>query len=180
MVDIFEYTDYRAFIFDLIKDEKKRNESFSRRAFSEKCRINSTGLMTDVIHGRRQLSNDNVFRICLAMNLGPGQSHYFQTMVNYASTPDKKLKANYKQLLTEIKNRRPSKKHKVVTEALQNWSSIAHKKKFFQSEDVNVNLKGLSDVRKATVEYAKTLEKINGRYAEKKNLKMYCVNVVGF
>jgi uncharacterized protein (TIGR02147 family) len=83
MIDIFNYTDYRAFLNDFYIQSKERNSHFSYQLFSQKAGINSKGFLFNVIKGKKHLSKANILGLMRACNLAKQGAEYFECLVDF-------------------------------------------------------------------------------------------------
>jgi uncharacterized protein (TIGR02147 family) len=88
MPDIFAYTSYARFIRDHYAEKKRENRRFSYESFSRKAGFKSRSNLIEVSAGKKELSKTKVFSVARAMDLGPRESEYFETLVrfNHATT----------------------------------------------------------------------------------------------
>lgn len=80
---VFDYTDYRLFLKDYYTWQKRKNPAFSYRFFALKARINSSGLLKNVIDGKRGLGRGLIVRCAEAMKLKKRESEYFECLVDF-------------------------------------------------------------------------------------------------
>jgi uncharacterized protein (TIGR02147 family) len=80
-VNIFDYTDYRKYLFDFYTDQKQSKKAFSYRFFARKAGINSVGLYKDVVEGRQNLGRALIFKFSAAMGHSKKEAEYFENMV---------------------------------------------------------------------------------------------------
>lgn len=92
-IDVYRYTDYRLFLKDFYRDQKKAKAHFSYRQFAQKARV-SASLFKDVEEGRRKLTEQTSAKYALAMGLNSRQSEYFLWMVRFVNATDSGRKAN--------------------------------------------------------------------------------------
>lgn len=92
MSEIFEYSDYRKYLKDLLEDRKRANRLFSHRAVLQRMGISSTGFLANVISGRKNLTPVQVQKICQIMKLKASEARYFECLVlfNQAKTLEEK------------------------------------------------------------------------------------------
>lgn len=92
MSEIFEYSDYRKYLKDLLEDKKRVNRLFSHRAVLQKMGITSTGFLANVISGRKNLTPAQVQKLAQIMKLKAAEARYFECLVlfNQAKSLDDK------------------------------------------------------------------------------------------
>jgi uncharacterized protein (TIGR02147 family) len=91
-LSIFNYTDYRKYLFDFYKEQKQNSKVFSYRYFARKAGFNSVGLYKDVVEGRQNLGRALIFKFSAAMGHGKKEAEYFESMVffNEADTVEER------------------------------------------------------------------------------------------
>lgn len=90
--NIFEYTDYRAFLRDCYIALKKNAPYFSYRYFAKAAGFNTSNFYKLVADGKRNLSSDGAEKFAKALKFNPREARYFKLLVlqNQAQTPQEK------------------------------------------------------------------------------------------
>lgn len=81
MGEIFEYSDYRKYLKDLLEERKRANRMFSHRAVLQKMGISSTGFLANVISGRKNLTPTQVQKLVHILKLKAAEARYFECLV---------------------------------------------------------------------------------------------------
>jgi uncharacterized protein (TIGR02147 family) len=81
--ELFDYTDYRAFLRDYFAHQKQTNPVFSHQFFARKARIRSSGFMLHVMKGERNLTKAVLLKVAKALDLTPHQTEYFDALVSF-------------------------------------------------------------------------------------------------
>lgn len=97
---IFKYEDYRSFLKDYFKEQKKVRAIFSYRYFAKKSGFNSPTFCTYVLDGRRNLSESSIDMFIKGLELSGKPADYFRYLVlyNQAKTTDQKEMYFYKMV----------------------------------------------------------------------------------
>jgi uncharacterized protein (TIGR02147 family) len=82
-LDIFTFTDYRAFMKAFYDSKKKAPGSFSYRRFSKLAQNASPNFVKLVVDGQRNLTVQNIYLFAMAMELLPNEWQYFEAMVHF-------------------------------------------------------------------------------------------------
>jgi uncharacterized protein (TIGR02147 family) len=93
-IRVFDYTDYRKYLLDYYKTQKKSQSAFSYRFFANKAGFNSVGLYKDVIEGRQSLGRALTVKFSKALGHSKREAEYFENMVFFneaRSVDDRKL-----------------------------------------------------------------------------------------
>ncbi len=118
--DIFEYTDYRAFLRDYYKRLKGRGFSF--RAFSQRAGLGSPNYLKLVIDNKRNLSGDMAERFATACNLEGEHARFFVTLVRYNQAKDSVTRLREeRRLYTFTKYRRVHQLRSELTDYYTTW-----------------------------------------------------------
>jgi len=80
---VFDYTDYRRFLKAYYEYQKRKNPAFSYRYFALKTKVNSSGLLKNVIDGKRGLGRGLIVRYAEAMKLKKKEAEYFECLVDF-------------------------------------------------------------------------------------------------
>jgi uncharacterized protein (TIGR02147 family) len=83
MPDIYQYTDYRAFLRDYFAERKAANDSFSHQFFARKAGIKSSGFVLHVMKGQRNLTRPVLLNVARAIGLDAGRTEYFEDIVSF-------------------------------------------------------------------------------------------------
>ena len=80
---LFNYTDYRAYLRDLILERRDNGLPASNRWFAQKLGINSNAWLTYILQGKRNLSSRTVEQLASLLKLGVGERRYFDALVRF-------------------------------------------------------------------------------------------------
>lgn len=99
--DLFQYVDYRLYLREIFAWLKSQNSAYSQRMISQKLGVSSTGWISDMLAGRRNLSSTHVAQLHLLLKHNAKAKAYFEVLVGYnqAASIDEKNRF-YEQLLT--------------------------------------------------------------------------------
>lgn len=81
MKSIFSYIDYRLFLRDYYRDQKKNSRFFSYRYFSKKAGINSPNFLKQIIESKRNLTSLTLDKFITALKLTEKESLFFRHLV---------------------------------------------------------------------------------------------------
>lgn len=102
-LNIYDYTDFKSFLKDYFAERKKDSYSFSLRKFTKSIGFKSSGYLTMIISGQRNLTNKNIHIISKAIQLGQKESKYFETLVLYNQAKTEKESSYYLERLIQLK-----------------------------------------------------------------------------
>jgi uncharacterized protein (TIGR02147 family) len=80
MIDLFEYTDYCAFLRDLFEEKRKKIPFFSYRFFGRKVGVDA-GNLIKILQGKRHLSEAGIKRFIHYAQYSGREAKYFETLV---------------------------------------------------------------------------------------------------
>jgi len=81
-VELFEYTDYRAFLRDCLEERRKKDAFFSLRYFAQKAGTDA-GTVVKILQGQLHLTPRLVPGVSAALKLDPQGAEYFRAMVEF-------------------------------------------------------------------------------------------------
>lgn len=115
-MNFFEFLNYRELLKTLMENKKRENPYFSYRWLSKRAGISSTGFLSLVLTGKRNISSDLASRLSEALKLSKKESTYFLTLVRYnqAENPEEK-----KRLFEELLSLRPSNARSIAADQQQ-------------------------------------------------------------
>ena len=82
-INVYDFLDYREFLKLAIDERKAANKNFSLRFMAQKLEVNSAGLISQIVSGKRNLSQDLIPAFCSLFKLNRRQSEYFSHLVSY-------------------------------------------------------------------------------------------------
>jgi uncharacterized protein (TIGR02147 family) len=84
MADIFSSLDYREFLKAAFEERRAKNPAFSLRMVSSKAGIPSTGYLSLVLAGKRNLASDVALDIAKLLSLTKRESEYLLLLIRYS------------------------------------------------------------------------------------------------
>lgn len=109
----FDSLDYRDLLRRILNEKKVQNSFFSYRWLSKRCGIASTGFLSLVLKGKRNISNDLAIRLCDVLKFSKKETAYFLILVKYNQTKNPEEK---KSLFEELLSMRPSEVKSIKTD----------------------------------------------------------------
>jgi uncharacterized protein (TIGR02147 family) len=103
MPNIFSYTDYRQYIKDFCNEMRTSKPFFSYRYIGQKAGLKSTGLLSWVVMGKRNLSAHLIHKISKTFKLSAKEAGYFEILVNYNQSKQTEEKQFYLEKMLSIK-----------------------------------------------------------------------------
>ena len=100
-MEIFNYTDYRKYIRDRIKASTKHGYGQLRK-IAEKLSV-SSALLSQVLNGSRNFSEDQAFTLCEYFELSNSESTFFILLVQKDRASTVKLKNHFERQLEAIR-----------------------------------------------------------------------------
>lgn len=122
-LNLFNYTDYRAFLRDYYEGKKAGSRSFSYAVFSRLAGINSGSFIRMVLHGKRNLSPASIVKLIKALQLDHKQGAYFEALVLFNQATDDKEKDRYFERLVTL---RPIAKIAEITPEIYEYLTHRH------------------------------------------------------
>jgi uncharacterized protein (TIGR02147 family) len=87
---VYEYSDYRIFLLDLIKHERSKGQRMSLRAFTARVlpALSSSGLLPAVLKGKKNLGPNLRTKLTQALQLKPREAQFFELLVQFNQADD--------------------------------------------------------------------------------------------
>lgn len=106
MNPVTNYTDYRAFLKDLIEERKSQGLPCSNRWFAMKMEINSTSWLTSILNGQKGLSKVTANKLSTILKHSTSETRFFETLVAFNQARTLKERNRYYQELCSIQKLR--------------------------------------------------------------------------
>jgi uncharacterized protein (TIGR02147 family) len=124
-VDVFAYTSYRELLKDLYNERKKVFPAFSYRYMGQRVGFTSAGFFSNIIQGKRNISNAILYKFCELFKFSKKESEYFELLVSYDQSDDHTRK---KYCFERILSMRKSKVYELTADRykyFENWYNVA-------------------------------------------------------
>ena len=95
MPHIFDYTDYRLYLEDFQKEEHEKNPHFSHRYFAQRAGFSSSGLLSNIMKGRRNLTDALLVKFLRVLKLTKKEELYFEALVRFNQAASQEEKNRY-------------------------------------------------------------------------------------
>lgn len=106
MTSVFDYTDYRLLLKDLYDERKRKQASFSYRYIGQKAGFSSAGFFTNILKGKRNISQDLIFRFAELFKFTKKETEYFEALVMFSQAKQHGRKRfYYEKMLSMMKSR---------------------------------------------------------------------------
>lgn len=178
LMELYHFTSYSKYLAAELERRKAANALYSLRAMAQQLGISPTTL-SDVIKGKKKLSEKTALDVSKKLQLHPKEAQYFQTLVHFENSEDLHLKSTLENQL-KVLNPLLRKKSEVQDESyivLSEWHHIAileltylFPKEFnakIVSEQLNIDL-GQAESSLLLLEKMSLLEKTNNSYIKTK------------
>lgn len=120
--NIFEYTDYRAYLRDYYVAEKARRPAFSYRYFARRAGHTSPNFLKLVIEGKRNLGPASITAFARALELDAEEASFFAELVAYGQSKADADKNKHLTRITAARNyRKAGKIEGQLFEYLAHW-----------------------------------------------------------
>jgi uncharacterized protein (TIGR02147 family) len=135
---IYDYLDYRQFLKDYYLHFKEHDKKFSQRYFTLKLGVKSSGFLSEIINGKRNLSQKNILQWFKILGFDKDQSNYFEYLVHFNQTRSLIEKDYWLQKMMECKRVNLKLINKDIYEYFSKWYYTAIREMlFFHKETVD-------------------------------------------
>jgi transcriptional regulator with XRE-family HTH domain len=101
-IDVFAYSDYRAFLRDYYRARKATGRGFSYRSFSRRAGLKSPNYLKLIVDGARNLSPDMAERFAEACGLADDKQRYFVQLVALCQAASSADRSRYRARLVRV------------------------------------------------------------------------------
>jgi uncharacterized protein (TIGR02147 family) len=99
MPNIYNYLNYREFLFDSYNEKKAKNPSYSYQVLANSAGFKSKSFIADTIDGKKNLSEDSVFKLGKAFEMSELDFAFFKTLVAFNQAKTHTQKDHFFKLL---------------------------------------------------------------------------------
>ena len=108
-MNIFDYTDYRKFLYDYYIEQKSKHSFFTVRYIAEKVGFRSASFFSQLIKGRSNISLELAGKFSTFLGFTDNQRAYFQTLICYNQAKCHDDKRIFFEKLTSFRHSRIKK-----------------------------------------------------------------------
>lgn len=137
MPNLFEYTDYRKFLIDYQSEQHEKNPNFSHRFFAQKAGFSSSGLFSNIIKGRRNLTDALIGKFAGALKLNKKEETYFEFLVRFNQAVILEDKNKYYEWMLQVSPLKASTVNRERHEFYSKWwySAVRELLYYFRFKD---------------------------------------------
>ncbi len=121
-LDVFQFTNYRAFLVAHFDSQKKRNTQFSYNAWAQHLGLKNNTSLLKIINGSRDAGFNITEQLAHYFKFSDNERHYFEDLVRLEKS--KKNPRMYGEILSRIRRHSPHKNFMLLDE--QMFSAISH------------------------------------------------------
>jgi uncharacterized protein (TIGR02147 family) len=125
MLNVFDYTDYRILLADLYQQRKSEWASFSYRYICNKVGIASAGFFTNILNGKRNISDDLIFKFAELFGFSRVETEYFECMVHYDQSKEPDRRKYYHDKMVTLRKTSIYELTAEQNEYFSNWYNVA-------------------------------------------------------
>ena len=103
-LNIFDYDDYRKFLHDYYRVQKKRNPSISYRYIARRVGFKSPGHFTQIIQGKINISIKLIDKFSEFIGFSEHETSFFRSLVLFNQAPTEEEKSGYYQKMAALKD----------------------------------------------------------------------------
>lgn len=109
MKSIYNYFDYREYLYDFYKVKKEESSSFSYRLFSDRAGFKSKSFIQHIIDGKKNLSDESTEKLNKVLKLSKKQFQYFKDLIGFNQAKSVSVRNLYFEKLCLYNSRSTSK-----------------------------------------------------------------------
>ncbi len=109
MKSIYNYFNYRDYLYDFYKAKKEQNSGFSYRVFSDHAGFKSKSFIQHIIDGKKNLSDESTEKLNTVLKLSKKQFQYFKDLVAFNQAKSVSVRNAFFEKLCSYNSRSSSK-----------------------------------------------------------------------
>src|SRR5512133_166110 len=125
MLNVFDYTDYRILLADLYQQRKCEWAAFSYRYICSKVGISSAGFFTNILNGKRNISDELIFKFAELFGFSRVETEYFECMVHYDQSREPDRRKYYHDKMIVMRKTSIYELTAEQNEYFSNWYNVA-------------------------------------------------------
>ncbi len=99
-INLFEYYDYRKYLYDWYEYKKKKNKGISYRFISTKINVDA-GYLVKIMQGQKHLNPEKVSGLARFFKFSKAEEEYFELLIHFAKAKtEERIKFYFEKLLT--------------------------------------------------------------------------------
>jgi hypothetical protein, TIGR02147 len=100
MISVFDYLDYRIFLQNFYKEQKRGNNYFSYRYIGRKIDLDA-GYVVKILQGKLHIPEKYIYGFCKLCKFSPKEDSYFRTLINFnKAKSETQIKLQFEKLLS--------------------------------------------------------------------------------
>jgi uncharacterized protein (TIGR02147 family) len=127
MLNVFDYSDYRILLGDLYKEKKDQWPSFSYRYICTKVGFTSAGFFTNILNGKRNISDELIFKFAELFNFSRVETEFFELMVHYDQSKEPERRKYYHEKMIASRKSAICELTAEQNEYFSTWYNVAIK-----------------------------------------------------
>lgn len=109
MPRIYDYYNYRSYLQDFYSERKSTDSQFSFQSFADRCGFKSKSFIKLVMDGKKNLTEDSIFRLNRVLKLGDKACSYFSLLVKFNQAKTLNERNKFFSKLDSYNSRNPAK-----------------------------------------------------------------------
>jgi uncharacterized protein (TIGR02147 family) len=115
MLEIYRYSQASQFVRDAWAAKKKKNKSFSLRAWSRQLGFVNNAPLSLMLAGKRSIPKKYIPKLIASLDLSPDEGLFFETLVEMEKSKDLRQKSFYQERLKALSPMSPIEWHEIET-----------------------------------------------------------------
>jgi uncharacterized protein (TIGR02147 family) len=103
MISVYDYFDYRKYLYDIYQERKTANPAFSYRLIAAKAGFSSAGFFSKILQGSTNISMKSAIAFAILFKLTKQETRYFEMLVQFNQAQDHEEKRHFFEQLLSMK-----------------------------------------------------------------------------
>jgi uncharacterized protein (TIGR02147 family) len=125
MQSVFDYTHYRKFLSDSFERLRKEQPQFSQKWVMMELGVRSTGFLSNVLAGKKNLNPAQVDKLCQILQLTQSEAEHFAALVGYDQSRNAQDMQMFYEIIESIHVQKIRALSKSELDLFARWSFVA-------------------------------------------------------
>jgi uncharacterized protein (TIGR02147 family) len=126
MPNIFEYSDFRAYLQQCFEEKKKKNPRFSYQSFTQQLGFSNRGFLFNVLKGSKKLSKSHCYKFSKTLHHTKEEAEYFENIVAFALAKNDEERSYYYEQALQSKSGTATPTHLLRKDQYEYYSKWYH------------------------------------------------------
>jgi uncharacterized protein (TIGR02147 family) len=126
MINLFDFTDYKAYLEHYYLKKKSENPRFSYQVFARTIGFNNRGFIYNIIKGSTHISKSHCIKISKALGHTKNETEYFENIVFHTQAKSEEERTYFLEAAQKVRTLKKSKVQSTTNDQYEFYSKWYH------------------------------------------------------